>query len=106
MSSRYKTIPIKIVDNTREKTKSQKTILSTNIYPEIPNSGNDIIILTTSGTRLDNLANRYYNNSTLWWIISIANPSLPQDSIYPPSGIELRIPSNPQDVIDRYREFN
>lgn len=106
MASRYRNISTKLVDNIREKTKSQKTILSTNFYPEVPTSPTDIIITTSSGTRLDNLANFYYNDHTLWWVIAFSNPSIPQDSLYPPPGTKLRIPSNKEDVIQQYREFN
>jgi len=61
-------------------------------YPEIPLSIDDSYIVTQYGDRLDNLAAQFYNDSTLWWIISYANPDLPKDSLYPPLGYQLRIP--------------
>jgi hypothetical protein len=62
-------------------------------YPEISLDFSDIYVYTTRGDRYDILARIYYNDSSLWWIISIANPNLPQDSLIPPFGIQIRIPS-------------
>ena len=47
---------------------------------------------TGRGDRYDLLANIYYEDSTLWWVISKANYSLSQDSLIPPVGAQLRIP--------------
>jgi len=33
----------------------------------------DIVILTTMGDRLDLLANEYYSDSTMWWVIALKN---------------------------------
>jgi hypothetical protein len=42
-------------------------------YPRIPLSINDIYVITTERDRLDILAQQYYGDSSLWWIISIDN---------------------------------
>ena len=55
-------------------------------------SDNDIYVYTVQGDRFDVLASQYYEDQTLWWIISYANPDLPKDSLYPPLGYQLRIP--------------
>ena len=68
-------------------------------YPEIPLSINDSYIVTQYGDRLDNLVYQFYNDSTLWWIISYANPDLPKDSLYPPLGYQLRIPTFSTDIL-------
>ena len=75
-------------------------------YPEIPLSYNDSYITTQYGDRLDNLASQFYNDSTLWWFISIANPDLPKDSLYPPLSYQLRIPVYNTDVIRNLKELN
>jgi hypothetical protein len=62
-------------------------------YPEIPLDFTDIYVYTTMGDRYDTLALSYYQDISLWWIISIANPSLPQDSLVPPQGSQVRIPA-------------
>jgi len=76
-------------------------------YPEIPLYDNDIYVVTSFGDRLDLLANQYYSDVTLYWIIAAANPqSTPSDSLFIPAGIQLRIPLNINDIITRYNILN
>jgi signal recognition particle subunit SEC65 len=75
-------------------------------YPRIPLSINDIYVVTTEGDRFDLLANQYYQDSSLWWIISIANENLPQNSLYIASGTQIRIPTNTADILASYRALN
>jgi hypothetical protein len=63
-------------------------------YPEIPLDFSDIYVYTTRGDRYDILARTYYGDSSLWWIISTANPNYSQDSLIPSPGIQIRIPSS------------
>lgn len=62
-------------------------------YPSIPLDSSDIYVYTNSGDRYDLLAQSYYNDSSLWWIISIANYGNNQNSIIPSPGEQIRIPS-------------
>ena len=75
-------------------------------YPNIPLSFDDRYFITTEGDRLDILAEQFYSDSTLWWIISIANGSLVQNSLTPPTGTQLRIPSNPTPYLTEYNKIN
>jgi hypothetical protein len=77
-----------------------------NKYPRIPLSVNDIYVITTIGDRFDLLAQQYYSDPSLWWIISIANETLSQNSLYIPVGSQLRIPSNPTTVLASYNQLN
>ena len=77
-----------------------------NKYPRIALSVNDIYVITTIGDRFDLLALQYYGDSSLWWIISIANENLPQDSLYINEGTQIRIPSNPTEIITNYTFLN
>ena len=77
-----------------------------NKYQEIPLTENDIWVITTIGDRYDLLAQQYYGNKSLWWIIPLANDNLSKDSIYPPEGIQLRIPTNIDNILFEYRELN
>ena len=70
-----------------------KRYYNSKIYPEIPRSNNDLYVITAFGDRYDLLANRYYKNSSLWWVISSANPEY-IGSLHPPIGIPLRIPAD------------
>lgn len=87
----------------------------TSRYPEVPVSADDIYVYTTQGDRFDVLAQQYYNDSSLWWVISIANtatagtslPSdLPQNSLVIPEGLQIRIPNNPQNVVSAFKLIN
>jgi len=76
-------------------------------YPEVPLSFNDIYVITKIEDRLDLLANQFYNDESLWWIISIANPGLvKRDSFFVPGGIQLRIPADTQSIIDDFNRLN
>jgi hypothetical protein len=105
--NRYQYTPVITID------KSQS--YQTTRYPEIPLSENDIYVYTTVGDRFDTLARQYYQDQSLWWIISIANtavagtnlPSdLPQDSLLIPDGSQIRIPANYAGVIDSFKLIN
>ena len=75
-------------------------------YPDIPLSENDVYIYTMRGDRLDNLAYQFYNDPTLWWILSTANPDLPNDSLYPTLGYQLRIPSDINQILNDFDQLN
>ena len=99
MPSRLNYISKKL-DNNKRYYKSLK-------YPEIPLSANNLYVITTSGDRLDLLANEYYQDIGLWWIISTANPDvIRRDSFRLKPGIEIRIPANVQGIIEAFEALN
>ncbi len=76
-------------------------------YPEIPLNANDIYAITEWGDRFDNLAFQFYQDPTLWWIISIANPNLVSfSSLFIPVGTTIRIPINISNIISNYKAIN
>ena len=75
-------------------------------YPDSPLSYNDIYVYTDEGDRFDILAQSYYKDPSLWWIISIANPQLTQMSMFPPLGVQIRIPTNIGGIISQFERFN
>ena len=89
-----------------EKVSSGITYYKNSKYPIIPLSINDIYVITTIGDRYDLLAQQYYNDFSLWWIISIANDNLPQNSLYPPVGEQIRIPTNVNNILAEYTSLN
>ena len=105
--NRYQNIPkIKIDGN---------LVYQTSRYPEVQLSENDIYVYTTQGDRFDILAQQYYKDSSLWWVISIANTgnagadtlvSLPQNTLVIPQGIQIRIPANYVNVIRNFTAIN
>lgn len=83
-----------------------KQMYQTVRYPKIPRSLNDIYVYTTIGDRYDILAEQYYGDSDLYWVISIANSKLVQDSLTPPVGTQLRIPQDISSIISDYNTLN
>jgi hypothetical protein len=77
-----------------------------NKYPRVPLSVNDIYVETTIGDRFDLLALQYYSDPSFWWIISVANETLPQNSLYIPVGSQIRIPTNISNIITTYNVIN
>lgn len=77
----------------------------TNVYPTIEPTDSDYYVITTINDRLDLFALDFYQDSSLWWIIASAN-ALPGDSVYPPIGIQLRIPTNITQILNNYNLVN
>jgi len=57
------------------------------------------------GDRLDIMAQNFYNDVDFWWIIASAN-SLTGDSLFPPVGMQLRIPANLVSIVNSYKKIN
>ena len=75
-------------------------------YPEIPNSENDVYVITTDGDRLDNLAYQFYGDSTLYWVIAAANPQIAYNLLYTVPGVQLRIPFPLDRVLNSFNDIN
>lgn len=97
--ARYSNIPT-------VKSSNSKTVYQTVRYPNIPRSENDIYVFTTIGDRYDTLAQQYYGDSDLWWVIANANGNLDKGSLTPPLGTQLRIPANPTPTLATYNNIN
>ncbi len=81
-----------------------KQVLNTTRYPRIPLSMNDIYIFATEADYLDTLAYKFYNDSTLWWIIAQANGI--KNGLNPPVGKQLRIPQNVSQIVAAFNQAN
>ena len=99
---------IKIIRNTNEFVGTLgDRYYRTVYYPEVGPAESDIYVETEFGDRLDSLANQFYGDVTLYWIISIANPNVINfGSIFPIVGSQLRIPTNISGIIDSYNRLN
>jgi hypothetical protein len=77
-------------------------------YPEISLDFSDIYVYVSRGDRYDTLAQQYYEDSTMWWIISRANKSQTPDSLIPEIGSQIRIPgrNRTQIIMSQYNELN
>jgi len=79
--------------------------LSSNIYPKITNDDSDIFVITTFGDRLDLLADKYYGDVTLWWVLAQAN-HIGKGSLNIKPGTNLRIPQNLEMVFSDLEKMN
>ena len=59
------------------------------------------------GDRFYKLANDYYGDVRYWWVISKANPDkVKRDSFFINPGLQIRIPQNTQDIIEKFKTLN
>jgi len=75
-------------------------------YPNVPLSESDVYVITTVGDRLDNLAYSYYRDSTLWWVIAMANNNITKGALFLEPGTQLRIPTDINIILNQYKQFN
>jgi|TARA_R100001463_G_scaffold2269_1_gene9645 nucleoid-associated protein YgaU len=81
--------------NIRKNQDTNKSYYNTTIYKEVPERNDDMYFISTEGDRCDNLAFRFYGDSTLWWFIARVN-NLTTNNI--PAGTSLRIPVSKKDA--------
>jgi|TARA_R110002153_G_scaffold36954_1_gene108946 hypothetical protein len=77
----------------------------TTIMPAITRKPGDPVIITTSIDRLDLLANRFYKDVTMWWVIALAN-NLPGDSFFLEAGLQIFIPKNISKIVSDLKTKN
>jgi hypothetical protein len=75
-------------------------------YPEITYRDTDFYVISQEEDRYDLYAVEYYNDPSLWWIIPMANPKLPFNSLYPPLGLQIRIPTEIAEILSDYELLN
>ena len=68
--------------------------LSTQKLPIIPKQDTDILIIGKVGQTLLNLANQFYGDVNLWWVIATANPGCFDGGVSLKVGKEYRIPTD------------
>jgi phage tail protein X len=99
MSSRY------TYTNRIKNSDTKKSYLESTIYPKIKPSDNDLYIISEAGDRLDLLAYKYYNDTSLWWIISVAN-NLNDANFFVEPGLQIRIPSDTPTILNDLYKIN
>jgi hypothetical protein len=97
MPSRYNNTKIKM-------SRDGKRVLKPTIYPKIPIKDSDIFIYPKFGDRLDNLAQKYYKDVSLWWIIAKAN-NLDEAHIGLTLDEQIRIPVDIELILDELRDM-
>ena len=88
-----------------QKTSSGKLRYLPTLYPSVVLSNEDYYIIARDQDRMDLVAQDYFGDSTLWWVIAMSN-DLPGDTMYPPIGFQLRIPGNVSNAINEFEQLN
>ena len=87
-----------------KKNKDGKRVFKPTMYPKIPIRDSDIFIYPKFGDRLDNLAQKYYNDVSLWWIIAKAN-NLDKAEIGLNVEKQIRIPMEIEVILNTLKEM-
>ena len=82
-----------------------KRVLKPTMYPKIPIKDSDIFIYPKFGDRLDNLAHKYYDDVSLWWIIAKAN-DLDAAHIGLEVDNQIRIPMDIEPILNKLKEMS
>lgn len=97
--SRYSNVGIRVTD-------TGKRYCCNVFYPEIELDEDDIYVITTEGDRYDKLAQQFYYDSSLWWVIAAANSVTDADSLVLAPGTQIRIPARPEQYYRAFEDFN
>tara|TARA_R100001377_G_C3145087_1_gene94153 strand:+ start:31 stop:324 length:294 start_codon:yes stop_codon:yes gene_type:complete len=86
-------------NNLIKKSKDGKRYYKPTIVPNIPIKDTDIFVFPIFGDRFDTMAQRYYKDSNLWWIIAKAN-EVSNGKISPDPLKKLRIPTEIDEILN------
>ena len=89
----------------KRKDKNKKMYYAPSFIDSIPLKDSDRFIFVSEGMRFDMLAQKYYDNSNLWWIIAKAN-EISNGKISPDPLKKLRIPTEIDDIIESINNAN
>ena len=92
-------------NNIIKKDKNNVRYYKPRIIPNVPIKDTDIFIYPLYGDRFDTLAQRYYEDSSLWWIIAKAN-EIGNGKIAPSPEEKLRIPTEIDDILELIDNLN
>ena len=92
MANRYKNTKL-----TKDPTGTR--VYKPTVYPKIPIKNSDLIITPKEGERLETLAATHYGDTSLWWIIAVAN-NLGKGTMKLTPGEEIRIPRDIRSVLN------
>ena len=75
------------------------------LYPSIPIEDDDLFVIAKDGERMDNIAYKYYGDTSYWWIIARAN-NIENGKFALDAGTEIRIPADLGAVMTLLEEKN
>lgn len=88
------------MDRYKKVSKTKDNVYETTSFGRLPEPvERDLFIHTKEGDRLDILANRYYHDPSLWWIIALVNENIRSDSMFLEGSLRIKIPYNYSEII-------
>lgn len=75
------------------------------VFPTFEERSDDIVIEINGATKLDVVANNFFDDPTLWWVIAVYN-NINEPSLYVKDRQYLRIPNDIQTVYSKIKELN
>lgn len=81
-----------------------KRVFKTTRYPKIPYYYDDVYVIATETDYLDSMAQLYYKDTSLWWILAQANGI--KGTLKAPTGKQMRIPQRPDIIISNFNREN
>ena len=92
-------------NNNTKKDLNGKRYYKPTIVPNIPIRDTDIFAFPVYGDRFDTMAQRYYEDSNLWWIIAKAN-EISDGRLAPDPLKKLRIPTEIDSILESLTTSN
>tara|TARA_R100001509_G_C4707741_1_gene162230 strand:+ start:209 stop:511 length:303 start_codon:yes stop_codon:yes gene_type:complete len=89
----------------RFRTEEGKKYYTNPIYPFIPESEDDVYMIAGISDRYDILAQEFYNDASLWWIIAASNNHQKASLIATP-GKQIRIPADKDLALELFNQVN
>ena len=96
---RYKSTKIKLDKETDNR------VLRTTQYPKITPKNSDVVYYTRFDDTFMGLANRYYGDQSLWWVIARANSPFTGNTKFK-AGEKIIIPTEFQDFLNEFSRIN
>ena len=85
---------------------NKKRFRSITRYPVITPKNSDKVYYSKEGDRWETIANKFYGDSTLWWIIARANPEIYSGGFTCPIGSKLTIPTDIGNIVSELERIN
>lgn len=82
-----------------------KRVYKSTIYPVVKASANDILITASESDYLDVLAQKFYKDPTLWWVIASVN-NIGKGRLSVEGGTQLRIPKDISGILIEFKRLN
>lgn len=76
-------------------------------YPKVTPKNSDRVYFTKQGERWDNIAYKFYEDTSLWWILARANTDVDfKGNMSLPTGTKLIIPTDVGEIISDLERIN